>query len=406
MAKLTKPPDQQGFSIEEQAQVAHRALPGGLSWRRLDVVGGATRFYDVAWVTGREGFLYLSDFYDENVGRNAEVFQVDLFGPTATLVEVDAHFVPGSFRLESVTGHEFTVRAKLEALPFPGEPSTWPPAWSDFFLELTPDQANYSAEPGTEVARIQHDGPSGRYRRSVLNSARRVSVLWYCDAAEYALLQRAYLAWVAAGGQAFVMELILQSPDLVAHTCSFIPGSFRMTSVQEQTYTVQAELEVQPTPYEVDVRPYVGANFGEAVDPYVPPGSATEIAWYDAIGDRLTGTLNHANSGTGVCDSYAPGPVLQLYAGVVGYTDETIVWSISWSTVEDVSPSITDAAAGWVEITWCNLDGTPAPIDFASIGTLTLTATINGVPIAEGQRLVAVTTSVTLDYPDIAWGPE
>lgn len=405
MAKLLKPPDQQGFAIEEQPQVAHRALPGGLGWRRLDVLpGGATRFYDVTWVTGREGYQYLSDFYDENVARNAEVFQVDLFGPTATLVEVDAHFVPGTFRLESVAGHAFTVRAKLEVEAFPGEPDTWPPEWSDFFLQLTPDEANYAAEPGTELLRVQHEGLAGKHRRSVLNSARRVSVLWYCDAAEYALLQRAYLAWVAAGGQAFVMELLLQSPDLIAHTCSFIPGSFRMASVQEQTYTVQAELEVLPAQYEVETRPYTPADFDTLPDPALEVTPV--IAWFNPINDPLTGTLDHANNGTGVADAFAPSPVLTLYAGLIGYTTQTIVWSLEWDGVEDASPVIAFAGGGYVQIDWVNFDSSPPPIANASIGTLIVTATVNGTPIEIGQRLLAVTTSVTIDYPDIAWGPE
>lgn len=401
MAKLTKPPDQQGFSIEEQAQVAHRALPGGLSWRRLDVVGGATRFYDVAWVTGREGFQYLSDFHDENVGRNAEVFQVDLFGPTATLVEVDANFVPGSFRLESVTGHEFTVRAKLEVEPFPGEPTTWPSAWSPFFLELAPDEANYSAEPGTEVARVQHDGPAGVYRRSVLNSARRVTLLWYCTAEEYALLQQAYLAWVFAGGQAFVMELLLQSPDLVAHTCSFIPGSFRMTAVQEETYTVQAELEVLPTPYDVEMRPYTGADFG----PITP---SLTIGWHDPV-EEAGGTAASTNSGTHATDfgAFTPWPVGNtIFCSVIDYDTGTVVWDVSWTpevgAVGDPVPTWdTPAAPELLQISYENRDN-----DFpksTSRGTLTITATVDGVPV-ENVLQVVTTDPGAFGDSQMTWG--
>lgn len=142
-----------------------------------------------------------------------------------------------------------------------------------------------------------------------------------------------------------------------------------------------------------------------ALMPHVPAGGANEIAWYDPIGDRVTGTLAHANNGVGDCASAAPSPVIELFAGVVGWTNESVVWSISWTAPEDASPVISDFAAGWVKISWVNLDGAPAPITGASIGSLTLTATINGTPIAVGQRLTAVTTSPG-GFPQITWGPE
>lgn len=142
-----------------------------------------------------------------------------------------------------------------------------------------------------------------------------------------------------------------------------------------------------------------------ALMPHIPAGGANSIAWYDPIGDRLTGTLVHANSGTGDCSSAAPSPVIELFAGVIGWTNEAVVWSIIWNSIEDASPVIAASADEWVQISWVNLDGSPAPISVASIGDLTLTATINGTPIAVGQRLTAVTTSPG-GFPQIAWGPE
>lgn len=144
-----------------------------------------------------------------------------------------------------------------------------------------------------------------------------------------------------------------------------------------------------------------------ALMPHVPGGGgANSIAWFNPIGDRVTGTLDHANAGTGDCASAAPSPVIELFAGVIGWTNETVVWSIIWNSPEDASPVIAASAAGWVQISWVNLDGTPAPITGASIGDLTLTCTINGVPIDVGQRLLAITTPPGGLYPQIAWGPE
>ena len=59
-----------------------------------------------------------------------------------------------------------------------------------------------------------------------------------------------------------------------------------------------------------------------------------------------------------------------------------------------------------MQIDWVAVDGSTFPVSPASIGELIVTATVDGTPIAVGQRLVAVTTPPTVDYPDIAWGPE
>ncbi len=134
--------------------------------------------------------------------------------------------------------------------------------------------------------------------------------------------------------------------------------------------------------------------------------SDREIAWFDPINDPVFGALLHSNSGTGVCDSFAPSPVLTLFAGLIGWTSETIVWSLIWTSVEDASPIISFSGDNYVQIDWVAVDGSTFPVSPASIGELIVTATVDGTPIAVGQRLVAVTTPPTVDYPDIAWGPE
>lgn len=141
------------------------------------------------------------------------------------------------------------------------------------------------------------------------------------------------------------------------------------------------------------------------IDGAAAPDNA--IAWFDPIDDVLTGALVHSNSGSGLCDSFAPAAVVALNAGMIGWTGQTIVWSIaSWVSSGDASPVITGAFDNYVQIAWVATDGSTFPVSPASIGTLTITATIDGVPIAVGQRLIAVTTPPTVDYPNIAWGPE
>lgn len=145
-----------------------------------------------------------------------------------------------------------------------------------------------------------------------------------------------------------------------------------------------------------------------ALIPAPPPPASGAIAWYSPVNDH-TGTLAHANSGSGSASDFAAGGgTTTLYAGLIGWTTETLVWSIaSWvSASGHPAPVIETAADGWVRIQWQNTYGGGFPVGDASIGTLILTATINGSPVPVGQRLIAVTTPPTVDYPTIAWGPE
>jgi hypothetical protein len=147
-----------------------------------------------------------------------------------------------------------------------------------------------------------------------------------------------------------------------------------------------------------------------ALMPHLLPAGGDAIGWFEPInGDPDFGVAAHANSGTADCNSSAPGsPVVHLYAGMVGWTGETLVWSISsWvPAAGGASPYIIESLNGWTHIQWENTAGGAPPVGSASIGTLVLTASIDGVPIEVGQRLVAVTSPPTGDYATIAWGPE
>lgn len=137
------------------------------------------------------------------------------------------------------------------------------------------------------------------------------------------------------------------------------------------------------------------------------PAVESGIAWFDPILSN-SGTLAHANSGTGLVSDFLPGsPVTTLFAGMIGWVDETLVWSIvSWTSGDGhPSPTIADSTGRWVQIQWQNTYGGAPPVGDASIGTLLLTASINGVPVPDGERLIAV-SSPAIDYPSIAWGPE
>lgn len=137
-----------------------------------------------------------------------------------------------------------------------------------------------------------------------------------------------------------------------------------------------------------------------ALMPHPIVGPAPEIGWLSPMNSG--GTAAHANAGSDALlealDSF--------YAGVVGYAGQTIVWSIAlWdSGAGDASPLLfTDAGAGKVRVEWQGFNGNPAAAP--SLGTLTLTATANGVPVPIGQRLLAVASDPT-EIAQLDWSPE
>jgi len=166
----------------------------------------------------------------------------------------------------------------------------------------------------------------------------------------------------------------------------FVPGGF---------WKVSAVLEVR--------------GRGRPVDFGVPSVGGEAIAWYEPMSEGTSGALSHSNSGT--APAYGPGAISFLYAGLVGWSGQVLSWSLaSWVSADGhESPFIVDAADAWVQISWNNKTGWDPDFPFtydASIGELIVTASVDGVPVAIGQRLIAVSTPPTLDYPDIAWAPE
>lgn len=137
---------------------------------------------------------------------------------------------------------------------------------------------------------------------------------------------------------------------------------------------------------------------------------APVIGWLEAI-DSSGGTAAHANNGTGWLNLNGdnPPPVVNrdLWAGIVGYTTGTILWSVSWTPVgSDPAPTLVDATVNPVNVNWPRK---PPGSDAWSgvIGELILTCTVDGTPVSVGERLVMTSSDDGFDsYAQVAWGPE
>jgi hypothetical protein len=117
LPKLTIPPDQDNYSVIEFENVVSVKLDGGSSRFRLDKtssIGKAT----VQWTVNEENYRYLRDFY-RLTKNGALTFLIDLLYDTPYLTELEAKFVPDSFKLARQQGKSFTVTAELEIKPPP-----------------------------------------------------------------------------------------------------------------------------------------------------------------------------------------------------------------------------------------------------------------------------------------------
>lgn len=148
---------------------------------------------------------------------------------------------------------------------------------------------------------------------------------------------------------------------------------------------------------------------GRGMLPQGPGGETPEIGWTNPITSWSEATILHSNAGIGLAFG-AFGFGNRIYAGLVVDSGQTVEWFADWyPTAGGPAPLL-----GWdpdlriLEVTWQTQTVPPEDDPFIiqpARGELVLTATIDGVPIAVGQRLVAaVTTGV--DYPELAWGPE
>lgn len=408
MAKLNINPISASYTFAEPAQTLHQSLPGGMPRQRAGLIGDMSRLVSATFVCNQIEYDYIVQFVRQNIADDCPLIEIDLLISGAVLVEHTALIVPDTFALDSIDGITFTCSIQLQVMPLGTEVTTWPAVWDASVIELSPDKSSYTVKYGNESIAIQYDGNVPNQRRTYFNASRLVSLRWHCAPVNFDRLLQAYRAWRISGGDPFFMDLFMDRSILTRHRCTFVPGTFRLSSHQGDLHIIEADLEVESTPWPITFTSHGDGGIGGGTAADIPSGESTVsvIAWFNPIDDPITGALNHANSGTGVVDSFAPSPITTLNAGLVGYAGQTVVWSIIWDSVEDASPVIAFQTDEYVQIDWVNLDGSGFPIANASIGSLIVTATVNGTPIAVGQRLVAITTSVTPDYPDIAWGPE
>lgn len=117
-------------------------------------------------------------------------------------------------------------------------------------LIYSPDQASYSV--GDQQNRITVNyGLAGIYRRNLLNANRPVTVAWSANKAIYTYLKQVYRWFVASGGTSFLCDLMIDNTVLEEFEVTFVAGSFALTGIKGEQYSVKALFNVQPKYFDV-----------------------------------------------------------------------------------------------------------------------------------------------------------
>lgn len=116
MYKLMLPPDEESYSVEQSAESVTRVQLDGGAGRYRQVLFGVSDIVTVSWVCDENEYDYLRALY-RGTKEGALPFLADLIIDKSELMEYTCHFVPKSFKLDSVKGLAYNVSASLEVTP-------------------------------------------------------------------------------------------------------------------------------------------------------------------------------------------------------------------------------------------------------------------------------------------------
>lgn len=119
MYKLALAPDQANYAAAEGNRHVYQKLDGGAGRIRKDVLNGTWKV-DVQWTVTKDDYLYLQTFY-RATKEFTQPFKMDLLLTSFELVEYECRVLPGTWRLTSIKGESYIVKAQLEVVPDLGD---------------------------------------------------------------------------------------------------------------------------------------------------------------------------------------------------------------------------------------------------------------------------------------------
>lgn len=134
-------------------------------------------------------------------------------------------------------------------------------------LAIVPSSASYAATPSSPVISTQLDGGLPRLRADQVGAVAQVRCQWQLNPLTFQYMQAFYRV-IGYGAQAFLINLIIDTPSLQQYTATIEPASWVTSSIEGATYFVGATLNVLPKAQD--------AAFDEAL-----------VDLYGAIGDQI-----------------------------------------------------------------------------------------------------------------------
>lgn len=133
--------------------------------------------------------------------------------------------------------------------------------------KVSPDQTNYAIKEGKDTIMTELAGGRARYRRDLVGSSVEIEVQWTLNPTEYQYL-RAFYNYLNKGADAFVIDLLYETATMREYIAQFKPGTWKLSGVKGQAFTVRSTLEVMPNDEGLDYADIV-SNF--TPEPYVVP---------------------------------------------------------------------------------------------------------------------------------------
>lgn len=134
-------------------------------------------------------------------------------------------------------------------------------------LNLTPAQDGYAvADADDQVLRAKVSAGPSRTRLDMLGAPSDVAVTFHLTDAEYQYWRAFFRSTIGYGSLPFLMDLLLDQPDLTEHEVKIVPGSTRLSGQRGLLYVVQARLEVKPSMEDADLDEAIAMLFAEYGD--------------------------------------------------------------------------------------------------------------------------------------------
>lgn len=107
-----------------------------------------------------------------------------------------------------------------------------------------PEQSSYSYAKPNDTVSITLDGGLSKSRRDIVGAPATVSCTWYLKLDEYQYFSAFYNIALNNGADSFLIDLILDQPEVLEYVAKFIPDSFEMTEPSGLQMIVSVRLEV------------------------------------------------------------------------------------------------------------------------------------------------------------------